>query len=76
MVQALLKVPHYFHLESRRKYREVKPVKLSLNSSKKMSMEGGASKAGGDIGYMLLHSLPEEGKTQGEGVATRRPVGP
>ena len=42
MVQALLKVLHYFHLESRRKYREVKPVKLCLNSSKKMSTEEGA----------------------------------
>ena len=52
MVQALLKVLHYFHLESRRKYREVKPVKLYLNSSKKMSMEEGAWKAGGVTAYV------------------------
>ena len=76
MVQAPLKVLHYFHLESKRKNREVKPVKFSLNSSKKMSMEGGAWKAGGVIGYVSLHPLPEEGKTQGEGVATRRLVEP
>lgn len=41
-----------------------------------MSMEGGAWKAGGVIGYVSLHPLPEEGKTQGEGVATRRLVEP
>lgn len=76
MVQALLKVLQYFHLESRRKYREVKPVKLSLNSSKKMRMEGGASEAGGAIAYVSLYPLRKEGKTQAEGVATHRVVKP
>ena len=39
-------------------------------------MEGGASEAGGAIAYVSLHPLRKEGKTQAEGVATRRVVKP
>ena len=49
-------------LLSPRKQKEI-PVKLYLNLSKKISMEGGAWKAGGVIAYVSLHPLPEEGKT-------------